>query len=80
VDWQWLNACLGVVENNYSAVEAYLSCGGNPARSLTVRQDEGAGDQWLAERLACLLQPKQSGGATTATAKRGHRQREQLIQ
>ncbi|XP_020813418.1 ubiquitin thioesterase trabid [Drosophila serrata] len=35
VDWQWLNACLGVVENNYSAVEAYLSCGGNPARSLT---------------------------------------------
>ncbi|XP_037947775.1 ubiquitin thioesterase trabid [Teleopsis dalmanni] len=35
VDWQWLNACLGVVENDYSAVEAYLSCGGNPARSLT---------------------------------------------
>ncbi|XP_055907627.1 ubiquitin thioesterase trabid isoform X1 [Eupeodes corollae] len=35
VDWQWLNACLGVVENNHSAVEAYLSCGGNPARSLT---------------------------------------------
>ncbi|XP_065372565.1 ubiquitin thioesterase trabid [Calliphora vicina] len=35
VDWQWLNACLGVVENNFSAVEAYLSCGGNPARSLT---------------------------------------------
>ncbi|XP_068154279.1 LOW QUALITY PROTEIN: ubiquitin thioesterase trabid [Drosophila tropicalis] len=35
VDWQWLNACLGVVDNNYSAVEAYLSCGGNPARSLT---------------------------------------------
>lgn len=25
----------GVVENNFSAVEAYLSCGGNPARSLT---------------------------------------------
>lgn len=25
----------GVVENNYGAVEAYLSCGGNPARSLT---------------------------------------------
>jgi len=46
---------------------------------LDVRQDEGAGDQWLAERLARFLQPKQSGGATTA-AKRGHRQREQLIQ
>lgn len=26
---------LGVVENNFSAVEAYLSCGGNPGRSLT---------------------------------------------
>lgn len=25
----------GVVENNYAAVEAYLSCGGNPGRSLT---------------------------------------------
>lgn len=25
----------GVVENNYGAVEAYLSCGGNPGRSLT---------------------------------------------
>lgn len=23
------------MENNYAAVEAYLSCGGNPARSLT---------------------------------------------
>ncbi|XP_031617757.1 ubiquitin thioesterase trabid isoform X2 [Contarinia nasturtii] len=34
-DWQWLNACVGVVENNYGAVEAYLSCGGNPGRSLT---------------------------------------------
>ncbi|XP_055323331.1 ubiquitin thioesterase trabid [Sitodiplosis mosellana] len=34
-DWQWLNACIGVVENNYGAVEAYLSCGGNPGRSLT---------------------------------------------
>ncbi|XP_067618603.1 ubiquitin thioesterase trabid isoform X2 [Eurosta solidaginis] len=38
VDWQWLNACLGVVENNYSAVEAYLSCGGNPARALTATE------------------------------------------
>lgn len=27
--------CSGVVENNYGAVEAYLSCGGNPGRSLT---------------------------------------------
>lgn len=35
VDWQWLNACVGVVENNFSAVEAYLSCGGNPGRALT---------------------------------------------
>lgn len=34
-DWQWLNACLGVLENNIGAVEAYLSCGGNPGRALT---------------------------------------------
>jgi len=25
VDWQWLNACLGVVENNYSVVSAQRS-------------------------------------------------------
>lgn len=34
-DWYWLNACMGVVENNYAAVEAYLACGGNPGRALT---------------------------------------------
>lgn len=37
-DWQWLHACLGVVENNYAAVEAYLSCGGNPGRTLTATE------------------------------------------
>lgn len=35
VDSRWLTACIGVVENNIGAVEAYLSCGGNPSRSLT---------------------------------------------
>lgn len=29
---------LGVVDNNYGAVEAYLSCGGNPGRSLNATE------------------------------------------
>lgn len=33
-DRQWLNACIGVVDNNYIAVEEYLACGGSPARAL----------------------------------------------
>lgn len=33
-DWSWLNACVGVVENNMSAVEHYLARGGNVARAL----------------------------------------------
>uniref|UniRef100_A0A6B2EE42 ubiquitinyl hydrolase 1 n=2 Tax=Phlebotomus TaxID=13203 RepID=A0A6B2EE42_9DIPT len=37
-DWNWLNACMGVVENNIGAVEAYLACGGNPGRSLTINE------------------------------------------
>lgn len=37
-DWKWLNACIGVVDNNYSAVDEYLSCGGNPGRSLTASE------------------------------------------
>ncbi len=28
-DWIWLNACIGVVENNLAAVDHYLSRGGN---------------------------------------------------
>lgn len=34
-DWIWLNACIGVVENNSAAVENYLSRGGNVARTMT---------------------------------------------
>ncbi|PSN44204.1 Ubiquitin thioesterase trabid [Blattella germanica] len=34
-DWNWLNACLGVVEGDPNPVEAYLSSGGDPARQLT---------------------------------------------
>lgn len=34
-DWIWLNACIGVVENNLAAVEHYLARGGNVARTLT---------------------------------------------
>lgn len=34
-DWIWLNACIGVVENNLAAVDYYLSRGGNVGRSLT---------------------------------------------
>jgi ubiquitin thioesterase ZRANB1 len=33
-DWSWLNACVGIVENNLSAVEHYLARGGNVARAL----------------------------------------------
>lgn len=33
-DWSWLNACIGVVENNLGAVEHYLARGGNVARTL----------------------------------------------
>ncbi|XP_055601944.1 ubiquitin thioesterase trabid-like [Uranotaenia lowii] len=34
-DWQWLNACIGVAENNVGAVESYLGCGGDPGRALS---------------------------------------------
>lgn len=34
-DWIWLNACIGVVENNLGPVEQFLSRGGNVARTLT---------------------------------------------
>lgn len=34
-DWQWLNACIGIAENNVGAVESYLACGGEPSRMLT---------------------------------------------
>lgn len=34
-DWVFLNACIGIVENNFAAVEHYLSRGGNVGRTLT---------------------------------------------
>lgn len=67
-----LNAFLAVVHLRELAEEHQV---------LHVRQDEGAGDQWIAERLARLLQSEYPRGApATATAKRGHRQCQQLVQ
>jgi ubiquitin thioesterase ZRANB1 len=37
-DWIWLNACIGVVENNQAAIEHYLSRGGSVARTLTTNE------------------------------------------
>jgi ubiquitin thioesterase ZRANB1 len=37
-DWIWLNACIGVVENNQAAIEHYLSRGGNVSRTLTTNE------------------------------------------
>lgn len=39
-DWLWLNACVGVVEGEAQAVEAYIASGGDPYRQLS--QDEAA--------------------------------------
>ena len=39
-DWLWLNACQGVVEGDFNAVEAFLAAGGDPGRQLT--QDESS--------------------------------------
>ncbi|XP_023029173.1 ubiquitin thioesterase trabid isoform X1 [Leptinotarsa decemlineata] len=37
-DWRWLNACMGVIEGDPNPVEAYLSSGGDPARTLTASE------------------------------------------
>ncbi|ENN72089.1 hypothetical protein YQE_11256, partial [Dendroctonus ponderosae] len=37
-DWDWLNACVGVVEGDPAPVEAYLAAGGDPARPLTAAE------------------------------------------
>ncbi|KAK9878143.1 hypothetical protein WA026_021158 [Henosepilachna vigintioctopunctata] len=37
-DWNWLNACIGVIEGNPIPVEQYLSSGGDPARTLTASE------------------------------------------
>ncbi|RZF43517.1 hypothetical protein LSTR_LSTR013041 [Laodelphax striatellus] len=37
-DWAWLDACLGVVEGDFSPVDAYLSSGGDPTRQLTAKE------------------------------------------
>lgn len=37
-DWNWLNACIGVIEGDPNPVEAYLSTGGDPARTLTASE------------------------------------------
>ncbi|VVC90057.1 unnamed protein product, partial [Leptidea sinapis] len=38
IDWNWLQACLGVVEGDSRCVEAYLRGGGNPSRALTAHE------------------------------------------
>lgn len=37
-DWIWLNACIGVVENNQAAIEQYILRGGNVGRTLTTNE------------------------------------------
>ncbi|CAH1155866.1 unnamed protein product [Phaedon cochleariae] len=37
-DWGWLNACIGVIDGDPNPVEAYLSSGGDPARTLTASE------------------------------------------
>ncbi|XP_072378198.1 ubiquitin thioesterase trabid [Diabrotica undecimpunctata] len=37
-DWRWLNACMGVIDGDPNPVEAYLSSGGDPARTLTAAE------------------------------------------
>lgn len=37
-DWNWLNACLGVINGDPNPVELYLSSGGDPTRSLTAAE------------------------------------------
>lgn len=38
MDKLWMNACVGVVENQYTAVEEFLEYGGSPTRALTARE------------------------------------------
>ncbi|KAF5304182.1 hypothetical protein FQR65_LT08076 [Abscondita terminalis] len=37
-DWNWLNACLGIIDGDPNPVEAYLSSGGDPTRTLTAAE------------------------------------------
>lgn len=37
-DWNWLNACIGIIEGDPNPVEAYLASGGDPARTLTASE------------------------------------------
>lgn len=37
-DWNWLNACIGVIEGDPNPVEAYLASGGEPTRTLTAAE------------------------------------------
>lgn len=38
VDRSWLAACLGVVQGDHTAVEAFLSSGGDPTRQLSASE------------------------------------------
>lgn len=37
-DWNWLNACIGVIDGDPNPVAAYLTSGGDPARILTAAE------------------------------------------
>lgn len=44
LDWLWLKACIGICEGDRMAVDAYLACGGDVARQLTVEEASLLGD------------------------------------
>lgn len=44
LDWLWLKACIGTIEGDRIAVDAYLACGGDVARQLTAEEATLLGD------------------------------------
>ena len=44
LDWLWLKACIGICDEDRMAVDAYLACGGDVARQLTVEEASLLGD------------------------------------
>lgn len=44
LDWLWLKACVGTVEGDRIAVDAYIACGGDVARQLTTEEAKLIGD------------------------------------
>lgn len=40
INWQWLNACRGIIDGDANSAEAYLASGGDPTRQLTADECE----------------------------------------